>query len=344
MDERKTLKLNIQRTTICILVVLSLLVGVFAVETTAPTISDAVKLSDYSFEVVNNNDGTDTVTTYLPEDPVYQWEIVKPSYASGVHITTGGNFEISTPDYEGQLLLTGYIWPNGKIIDISEIAEDGAFNVNYDCTFKLEVPPYPISSGRVHFSLVPRFRLLRSTGGQIAFVNGESVWGEVDNTDDYGDTLVVRAKGSQEIDLNVENNLPQYPLKYIEIKWQYNIRIENIDGSVGLYLSMYKDSLNFSYDRHHVLTDSELAAKLNDEVGKISDDLAAAGDAFNSVPKPDIDDVMRPVDEIIPQQGMSQLSGAIGMITGTSLVATQFTILGVVLVVSYVLFGKKEAK
>lgn len=338
------LKLNIQRTTILfVTVVLLLSVGASAAEVGEPFYGDAIPLSSYPFRVVNNNNGTDTVVSTIETGPIWQWNITRPSYASGWHTTDGNPFEITVQEYDGQFLITGYVWPNGKIIDISELDPDAIFNVNYDCTFQLDLPPYPFSSGEVYVSLVPRFRLLRSSGGQIAMVNGESVWNRLLNTDDYGEALTLNVKGSQDVDLSYTNDVPQYPLKYIELKWQFNIRVETVTSSAGLYFSMLKDKMTFSYDREHVSTDSELAKKLNDEVGKIGDDLAAAGDAFDKVPEPDISDVMKPVDQLVDAGAMKQFSAFSGIITGSALIVSYLTILGIVMMFAYVLFGKRDA-
>lgn len=333
MDERKSLKLNIQRTTICILVVLSLLIGVSAAK--IPQI-DVISLVDLPFDIVDNGDGTDTVTQSLYPEPYWDLENVPLVGPTGVYTENPFRIEITGDAANDSHLITGFMWPVGYL-DIDGIAPNGILDLSYSCAFQLF--SYGSDGGEFatsgYVAFVPRYRLLDENYNQVAMVTGSTHRYDF-NTDP--EEFSAATFFDQVIYLPEDT-----PVRYIELKWKFYLSLQPVYSDWSLMFNVNESDFDLEYRLEHVLTDSELAEKLNDEVGKISGDLAAAGDAFNSVPKPDIDVVMKPTDEIVPQQGMSQLSGAMGVITGNALVASQFAILGVVLVISYVLFGKKEA-
>ncbi len=335
MDERKKLKLNIQRTTTILIAVVFLLS--VAVSAAKISVIDDISLVDLPFDIVNNGDGTETVIQSLSPNPYWDLYDVPLVGSTGVFSENPFYIEITGDEANADHLITGYMWPMGYL-DIDGIAPNGFLDLSYSCDFLLysEGTDGGQFATQGYVAFVPRYRLLDENYNQIAMVTG--------STNRYDFNTDPEAF-SQSVSFDQTIHLPEdTPVRYIELKWRIHLYLEPVYSDWSLEFNVYESSFDFTYLREHVLTDSELAAKLNDEVGKISDDLSAAGDAFDSVPKPsedDLGDVMKPVDQLVDQSAMNSFTEVARFFTGSGLVSIYLTIMCSVVMVSYILFGKK---
>lgn len=342
MDERKALKIKIQKLIICVVLVCSLSVSAFA--GTKLHYLDINSLVELPADItrVQKPDGVyvDLVEQELPTEAV--WSLSGPLW-EGNQIFYGDNLgiEITGDLATGNNYFNGYVWPNGAYIDIEGIAPNGLLNLNYQVSFLIR--PGTLSYNEAeqgHVAFVPRYRLLDANYDQVAMVTGSTHRIDFEGADD-----VI----TSDFDFSDEILIPEdtaRPVKYIELKWvcriQLNIHADSsLDDGINLYIGIIKSQMSLSYERIHVLTDSELAEKLNDEVGQLSDKLDSAGDILANVPKPDVDHIMKPVDELIDTNAMQTFSKFTTLAAGFGLVSTYLTIVGIVIMFSYALFGKR---
>lgn len=331
MDERKSLKLNIQRTTISVLVVLSLLIGVSAAK--IPQI-DVISLADLPFDIVDNGDGTDTVTQSLYPEPYWDLENVPLVGPTGVYTENPFLIEITGDAANDSHLITGFMWPVGYL-DIDGIAPNGILDLSYSCAFQLF--SYGSDGGEFatsgYVAFVPRYRLLDENYNQVAMVTGSTYRYDF-NTDP--EEFSAATFFDQVIYLPEDT-----PVRYIELKWKFYLSLQPVYSDWSLMFNVNESAFDLEYRLEHVLTDSELAAKFNDDMGKANSELDKLGDAMASVPKPDVDSVIVSPDDLIGQDGKNALNLVYGNLFASSLILGQFAIVGALMVVSYILFGKK---
>lgn len=346
---KQKLKINIQRTTIVLLVVLFSFSSVaFAVESydgQLSTPSTSVDLFSFPYTTEDIGNRTLLTTVDVTPEPYWTWNITSPSAYSGWHYTPDSSmFDILGVTPTGRFLCTGYFWPVYQKIDIRGLYDyfdnesyAATVRAQYSCDFDLTIYGDDGTTGTVYCSLVPRFRLLNAAGNQLQFVVDESYWNEVPTNN--SETVNVPVNGVQNITY-VDTDWKNYA--YIEIKWQFNIRIEDIASDVGISFRINHADIDFSFEHPRELTPDE---ELDDAIKDVDDKLSNAGDAFNSVPQPsdkDIGNIIKPVDEIVDSGWLNEFSGIAGFITGTTLISGYLTVTIMVVLVSYVLFGKKK--
>lgn len=335
------MKKSVFRISFLILVVLAFSVTAFATtrgQLGTPAVADSVSLSSFPSHRVDLGNGNDEIVTEVGSNPAWTWRI--PSFDSLWYYHFGSDIDVSSDDYSGQMLVTGYVWPYYSLIDVSDLTDPTNITASYTANFALNVGSPSDHSGEIYVSLVPRFRLLRSTGGQVAFVNGESVWNAIDNAE-FDGPLSLAVSGSQTLNLQDYHDSSDYwtTVKYIEIKWQFNIRIENVYPDTGIDFYVDHTDLNFTYEVPHLKSDGEI---FTDKVGELDDKLTEAGDLLGSVPKPDVDHIIKPVDELVDTDTMYHFSRFTGLVGGILWVGSYFTIVGIVMLFSYALFGRKD--
>lgn len=298
----------------------------------APALGTII-LSEQPFTTEDNSDGTETVYHQLPVNPA--WD----SYVDGLGQTGliyTNPFYASINSGDDPFFVYGSVYPVGSFIDVSDLVADGVVNFEYELSYSV-YSPSELEEYSTYFNctITPRYVLYDSSFSNLASIAGESLVDSFDANSESPNEFYVSHTVQQAIQkLSAD-------VKYISIDWVFEIDLSSISPSYGAYMEIEPNDITMWYRMDDVVTDSELAAKLNSEVGKISGALDSAGDAFAKVPQPDIDEVIKPIDQLVDQSAVTEFSDVFGTITSWSLITSFFSVLGMIMLFSYVLFGKK---